>query len=203
MSEEQRWAVAAAELILFAAGAIWLLVHPVALRDTGPGGRTYSWARVQLWWWTVVILPSWILIWGMDGRFWEFNATCLILLGLSSTTTVAGRIIDDRDQADPGIARAVAAQTSGSTTPHLLIDILSDEQGISIHRFQALVFNVAFAVTFVVETFSPAQREAGTFPDFDASTLALLGLSSTTYVALKAKEKQPKAPDAANVAGSG
>jgi len=208
LSPDVRWAIAGVELVLFSLGALWLLFHRAALRDIGSEPRSYSWSRVQLWWWTVIILPLWILLWGPDGEFYQFNPTCLVLLGLSGTTTIAGRIIDDREQADPAVtprtpaAQATASQITDSGAAAIAVpaartnfftDILSDQQGISIHRFQALVFNVAFAFAFVLDTFSPENWSKQSFPTFDPSTLALLGLSSITYVALKAKEYPPKA----------
>jgi hypothetical protein len=173
--------------VLFALGAIWLLVHPSALRDQSREPRPYSFSRVQLWWWTIVILPSWIVIWAMRNEFWPFNTTCLVLLGLSGTTTLAARIIDDRDRQNP---RVVRHQDEPDAEQGFFEDILSDEQGVSIHRFQALVFNLAFSLGFLLETFKDLSKNA--FPTFDAATLSLLGLSSATYVAIKAKENAEK-----------
>jgi len=73
-------------------------------------------------------------------------------------------------------------------------DLLSDVNGITIQRFQMLVMTVALGIMFLVRV---ATRL--TMPEFDASLLALLGISAGTYIGLKIPEDQgdgAKAPTA-------
>jgi hypothetical protein len=191
-SETLRWWIASPGLVLLALGLIWLFFNRTALRDPGtrsgstPGGgtaRPYSLARVQLWWWTALLLPSWVIVWARLGVLWEFNSTCVALLGLSGTTVVSSRIIDNHDAARNDVRPHQDEASAG-----FFEDILSDASGVSIHRFQLLVFNIAFGLAFLLETFKPGS--AG-FPQFDATTLVLLGVSVGTYTASKALENQP------------
>jgi hypothetical protein len=65
-----------------------------------------------------------------------------------------------------------------------LTDILSDEHGISFHRFQMAAWTFAMIGVFVVavwRTFAMAE--------FDAMTLGLLGISSGTYLGFKLPER--------------
>jgi hypothetical protein len=182
VSEQTRWSIAGVAFVLMGLGLVWMLCHPMALRDESDcNPKPYSYARAQLWLWTAVILPAWVVVWAQRGVFWPLNETCLALLGISGSTAAAARMIDHRDASDPGVVRHQdAARSKG-----FFEDILSDEKGVSIHRFQSLVFNLAYALAFLLETFEPARKA---FPSFDGSTLALLGVSTATYVMIKATE---------------
>lgn len=72
-----------------------------------------------------------------------------------------------------------------------LTDILSDENGISFHRLQMVVWTLVLVGTFVVavwRTFAMAE--------FDMTTLGLLGISSGTYLGFKFPERQAAAEPA-------
>jgi hypothetical protein len=64
-----------------------------------------------------------------------------------------------------------------------LTDILSDADGISIHRFQLLAWTLVLTVIFAREVWEHLGM-----PDFDGNLLALQGISSATYVGLKMAE---------------
>jgi hypothetical protein len=182
MPEKTRWIISALVLIPYALGTLWMLRHPSALRDESTANPSpFSFARVQLWWWTSVIVPSWFVVWAQHGTFWPLNETCLALLGIGGATAVAGRMIDAREGADPSLVRHQNAAASQG----FFNDILSDENGVSVHRFQCLVFNLAYALSFALTTFQPGQSA---FPSFDGSTLALLGVSAGAYIAIKSTE---------------
>lgn len=186
MTEQTRWIVAGVGEGLFLLGVAWFGAATEALRDESAAKKKpYSFARVQLLFWTAVVIGSWLLVWALNGTFWDFNGTCLTLLGISGATTIAARVIDSRDISDPEIRRH-QDDTKGSKG--FFRDILSDDKGPSIHRYQSLVFNVAFAFWFVLETVESSS--GGVFPEFAPTTLALLTFSSGTYLAIKATENQ-------------
>jgi hypothetical protein len=66
----------------------------------------------------------------------------------------------------------------------LLTDIMSDENGISIHRFQMIAWTLILTIIFVREVYSNLSM-----PQFSDTLLTLMGISSGTYVALKVPEK--------------
>lgn len=184
MDERYRWTLAGAGLVLMALSGIWMLVHPTALRDESScDPRPYSYSRVQLWWWTFVILPAWLVAWAVYDELWQFNSTALALLGLGGATTVAARLIDGRDESQTKVTR----HQDENGSKGFFIDILSDSQGVSMHRYQGLVFNVVYAFSFLISTFDGRRK----FYDFDPATLALLGVSTATYIAIKATENRP------------
>lgn len=191
------WFVLAVLLLL----AAWLAIDQDALHDPGKGvKRPFSFARVQLLWWTVLIVGAWTAIYAQRHELWRLTGPCLALMGISLGTTASARIIENRDRA-PGMVSAMADVSEG-----ILRDVLSDGTGLSVPRLQCFMFNLAFGLTFLVRTFTEAK---GAFPDFDSTTLALLGLSSSGYVFMKSGEataaveaKSAKVTSARAVSGS-
>lgn len=64
-------------------------------------------------------------------------------------------------------------------------DILSDNAGISFHRFQMLAWTVILGLVFV---YSVWERLA--MPQFSATLLSLMGISAGTYLGFKVPEKE-------------
>ena len=145
--------------------------------------RTYSFARVQLLYWTCIILICYAVGYAMTGEYNSLNGSCLVLLGISVGTTAMGKIIDINQmntEPNPGHVLHQQAKTKG-----FFLDILSDETGVSTHRFQAFIFNLLFGGVFII---SFINSDFTTLPDFEQYVLGLLGLSSGTYIMLKTNE---------------
>jgi hypothetical protein len=154
------------------------------LRETTISSRPYSWSRVQLAWWSLIILASFISIMLKSEAIPTFSMSTLILLGISAGTTTIARVIDNNEKRAPG---KMPAERS-----HFLLDILSDSYNINIQRFQTVVFNAAFGIYFisyVLRHYVNADINA-IMPVFDTNNLILLGLSSATYAALKTTENK-------------
>jgi hypothetical protein len=64
------------------------------------------------------------------------------------------------------------------------VDILSDANGISFHRFQISGWTVVLGVIFIASAYRVLSM-----PDFDPQLLALMGISSRTYIGFKFPEK--------------
>lgn len=65
-----------------------------------------------------------------------------------------------------------------------LRDILTDSNGISFHRFQILVWTLVMVAIFCTEVYSDLLM-----PEFSTSLLALMGISSGTYLGFKIPEQ--------------
>ncbi|HJX85238.1 MAG TPA: hypothetical protein VJ723_12920, partial [Candidatus Angelobacter sp.] len=65
-----------------------------------------------------------------------------------------------------------------------LKDILSDGEGVAFHRFQMVVWTLVFGLIFVRSVYRDLSM-----PNFDASLLGLMGISSGTYIGFKFPEK--------------
>lgn len=173
------------------------------LRDISKasGHQPYSWARVQLAWWTVIVLSSFIaILWG-KGIAPTLNSSTVILLGISAATTATARVIDISDR------EKYIRTHQDSFGKNFFLDILSDQNGVSVHRFQTIVFNAVFGVWFIhavlnnlvvdcssylgdAELLKACKEDAINYimPPITNNNLILLGLSSATYAAMKITE---------------
>lgn len=158
------------------------MLRDVSVADHKP----YSFARVQLAWWSVIVLAAFISIVASRG-IPSLDTSTLILLGISSATIASARIADLSDQSNPKVLRN---QDQGSDG--FFLDILSDGTGVSIHRFQTVVFNITFGFWFLSQVFSniPDSDINEIIPVISTNNLILLGLSSGTYAALKTTENK-------------
>lgn len=162
------------------------------LRDAGSAlPRCYSFSRVQLAWWTTIVLAGVITI--IITKGWlipDFTTSTLYLLGISAATTVGATLIDLSDQSNTKLT-SLHQNEQGD---NFFLDILSDKNGVSIHRFQTVAFNMVFGIWFVINFFSnmntPTLGVNDILPVFSDNNLVLLGLSSGLYTAVKATENR-------------
>jgi len=148
--------------------------------------KPYSFARTQLLWWTIIICSCFSICYAITGQFEGIlNQSCLILLGLSAGTTATGRVIDNIEEAN----RAIVRHQDTQKNDHFWIDILSDNSGVSVHRFQALLFNLLFGIIFIINFISENGQKLPSFGPFE---LGLMGISSGSYLMLKFNENLEK-----------
>jgi hypothetical protein len=156
------------------------------LRDVvvKPGGDyrkvPFSFARTQLLWWSLIIISCFCVYYGVKGQLVDLSANyaCLVLMGISLGTTTAAKIIDNTD-----ISQNLERHQDTHPSKGMLIDILSDEKGISVHRFQAVAFNLIFGVMFITHFMAECE-----FLILNDLALSLMGISSTAYIGLKLNE---------------
>jgi hypothetical protein len=170
--------------------------------------KPYSLARTQAAWWFFLILASYLFIGMITGDFsTTITTTVLGLLGISAGTVVGSAFIDagkattqgkPTDGAAGAPAPAVTATTAAVATtataaappkPYVpkneywWVDILSDANGISFHRFQVAAWTFVLGIIFIIQVYKLLAM-----PTFDGSLLALLGISAGTYLGLKIPE---------------
>jgi hypothetical protein len=187
----------------------WLAATSNLLRGGTPaGGRTFSIGRSQAAWWFFIVLAAYLLIGLTTGDYSNsLNSTALTLLGIAAATQLGSAAVDasKNTQAEKtaqhaamtGLQASIAAAPAGADiadqTAKLgklkgesqgwLIDVLSDADGIDFHRFQMLVWTLVLGIMFATQVW-----QGLTMPDFSATLLGLMGLSSGTYVGLKIPE---------------
>jgi len=165
-----------------------------------PGGdinkvdKPYSLARSQLAVWIVVIGCSYIYL-----EMCKYNMvpipivdkTLLGLMGISAATAAAGNIIDNNATPEQ---QGLIGPSEG-----FFKDIMSDQNGINIHRFQDVVWTL-IAVTLYLSQIPDVT--CGYLPSLDATLVSLTAVSSVTYLGLKINEnKPPLIPTAAPAGG--
>jgi len=180
-------------LIIF--GAIYLSYSTKILKDPEVDHpqygkiEMYSFARTQGLWWTTLIGACFVIGFGAKGEVIDLNPTCLVLLSIGVGTTAIGGIIDTPKDDDNVTDGVIPQNIFKKRIPHFLRDILSDSTGITVYRYQALIFNLIFSVVFLVEFLENISKNEMEFPVFENETLGLMGISAATYLGMKANEK--------------
>ncbi len=147
--------------------------------DSGTGKYVYSLSRSQLAFWTFIILSSFFYIYVGTDDTEILNTTALILLGISTATTTIGQTINQ-----PKKQTGTSTNTSGGNKGNnFFLNIISDDNGVSIHRLQTVVFNLVFGIIFVRTSVFDLSM-----PDFSSEQLFLLGISNGAYTVLKVNE---------------
>ena len=170
------------------------------LRDmtTANKHQPYSWSRVQLAWWSVIILSCFITIIIMRGTAPTLDISTVILLGISAATTATAKAIDISDA-----EKYERIRHQDDFGKNFFLDILSDSTGVSVHRFQTVVFNCVFGIWFINAFLHNLLNNAelnSIIPPVANNNLILLGVSSATYAALKVTENQTATIEAKNKA---
>jgi len=165
---------------------MWLAVKTDLLKDiqTGDNGpeKTFSFSRSQLFYWTMIVIICLCAGMGNNGNFDLLlklkEPSILLLLGISVGTASVATYIDNE----------IPNPKKNTDSKGFIKDILSDAGGISVHRYQALLFNIIFGLVFVCQFITNTTE----FPVFDNYALALMGTSSAGYLLIKTNEKQKK-----------
>ena len=142
----------------------------------------FSLTKVQFGVWTVIISSSYIYLSLCKGDCAEgpINKTALVLMGIFAGTAVASTIQDKKD-IDENRPRHQNSPSRG-----FFIDMLSDDTGISLHRFQNFVWTL---IAMTVYVYKVTKITTGcVLPELSDTLLALTGISSATYLVLRSKE---------------
>lgn len=200
--------------LLLLIGFWWVGLPGSVLRNSGISPkRAYSLGRSQLALWSYLIFGSFLVIFAVTGDFNNIlTPQSLILLGISGVTTLGASILDNTpekqltDQEKLDLQKYLDEYNQPNTTPaqkEVLVksmnrleqqsqdffkDILTDPQGqVNLHRFQMLIWTVILGGIFLYEVVINFE-----LPEFGETLLALSGISSSTYLALKSTEKKPE-----------
>lgn len=164
---------------------MWLAVKTDLLKDTQVDNgleKTYSFSRSQLFYWTMIVIICLCAGMGNNGNFDLLlklkEPSILLLLGISVGTASVATYIDNE----------IPNPKKNTDSNGFIRDILSDAGGISVHRYQAMLFNIIFGLVFICQFITNTTE----FPVFDNYALALMGTSSAGYLLIKTNEKQKK-----------
>ncbi|RYD55527.1 MAG: hypothetical protein EOP56_15550 [Sphingobacteriales bacterium] len=144
--------------------------------------RPYSLGRSIMFYWTVIVVFSLCYLGITLDQMPTLDNSVLLLMGIVVGTSGTARVID-YVQIGNGVKRH---QDDGSQG--FLLDIISDQNGLSIHRFQHVIFNIVYGAYFVAYTIGDHAM-----PIFSDTVLGLLGISSGAYALLKIPEN-PQTP---------
>lgn len=81
--------------------------------------------------------------------------------------------------------QTLTPSASSGVSKGFLTDILSDSAGYSFHRFQIFAWTIVLGIIFVSSVYNNL-----TMPEFSATLLGLMGISSGTYIGFKFPENK-------------
>lgn len=177
------WAWAAVIVLVIVSVLLAFVFKTNLIRDKSAQEihKPYSLSRFQLLWWTVIIISCYMLLFAIRDDFALLSQSTLILLGISVAGTSFAAVVDysqsdkDRHQDQPGV--------------NFIQDVLSDDDGISVHRYQNLIFTFIFGIIFFYKVLA-----TGNMPNFGPLELSLMGLSTAAYVGIKTSENKSVPP---------
>ncbi len=183
-----------------------------------PGAPPYSFSRLQLFLWTLIIAPIFALYWGYTGTI-TLNETGLILLGISATVAVTASVISGAQQSSqtaptvttttvtPAVAAAptdgtavtttTTTATASSTAPTALKSMLiSKSFWVDIimddngQLSLVRLQQLIFTIIYATVYITTFFGEGmKTYPDFEANAYILMGISSGSYLLGKSLNK--------------
>lgn len=181
------WLLAFIVLLLVASGLfVYVCARSMLIRSplplAAPGSRPFSLSRTQMAFWSFLVMAAYVFCWMITGELDTISESVLALIGIGAGTALGAALIDST-----GAEAAQPVQPSVS----FLHDILSDGNGVSIHRFQMFAWTVILGGIFCASVYADLAM-----PEFNATLLGLMGISSGTYLGFKFPEK--KTPDQGN-----
>jgi hypothetical protein len=151
------------------------------LRDPGGDNPPYSLAKTIAAIWGTIILGAFLLIWLATGEFNGIVTGDAVLLAGITLATAATSLTISRDVSALRAADAHVPKHRGWLT-----DMMWNQSGPALHRFQTLVWNAVMMAIFCTVAY-----ESLIMPELDTELLALLGISNGMYLGVKLNE-EPK-----------
>jgi opacity protein-like surface antigen len=176
-------------VVVLAAALILLLVlcsRTTLIRSTVPpatgGPHPFSLARTQMAFWFFLVICGYVFCWLITKELDTITDSVLALIGIGSGTALGAALIDTTTS--PG------AQLTATPSRGFLRDVLGDTGGgISMHRFQMFAWTLVLGIIFVSSVYAQLAM-----PNFNATLLGLMGISSGTYLGFKFPEKKTQDP---------
>lgn len=179
---------------------------------SAPGNRRpFSLGRTQMAFWFFLILAAYLAIWMITWNYETLTAGMLGLMGISAGTALGAEVVDSGKRTQRVAQKAELDALNALATPDMhqqarlheltrltqaptaagscwfvfLDDLLTDDEGITLHRFQIVVWTIALGVIFCHTVFYKLAM-----PEFGATELSLMGISAGTYLGFKLPEKK-------------
>lgn len=146
--------------------------------------RPYSLGRAQMAFWFLLIFVCYVSLWLVTGDYDTIGHSQFVLALISCLTAVGSRVVSIR----PTESIEDAPQRSKG----FFIDLLSDSNGVRIHRFQLCAWTLVLGLIFAAIVYDDLVM-----PNFGDSLLALVGISATAHVGFTylEQERRPSLTD--------
>ena len=157
---------------------VWLCRGTSLIRsgspEVPPAKRPFSLSLFQMGFWFFLVIASYVFLWLINDELNTITESVLALIGIGAATALGATIIDQNKPSPLPTDRSQG----------FLRDLVSDPTGVSIHRFQMFAWTLILGVIFVASVYKDLEM-----PQFSATLLGLMGISSGTYLGFKVPEK--------------
>jgi ABC-type sugar transport system permease subunit len=143
--------------------------------------RPFSLSLFQMMFWFCLVIVAYVFVWMINDELDTITGSVLALIGIGAGTAIGASLID-KSKSETAPPEAVPVNTRG-----FVHDVLSDADGISLHRFQMFVWTLVLGIIFIASVYNNLSM-----PEFSSTLLGLMGISSGTYVGFKVQEKTVK-----------
>ena len=140
--------------------------------------QPYSLGRAQMAWWFFLIVLAYSFIWLVTGDRDTISPSLLGLMGISSVTALVAAAIPASHDGEGG----EAPRPSRGWWKDLVMD---DRGAVALDRLQIIVWTIVLSGIFVTSVVWDL-----TMPEFNATLLALMGISSGTYLGFKIPHRE-------------
>jgi hypothetical protein len=201
------------------AGFSYAAKNSSILRESGPvppgKAAAFSLGRCQMAWWSFLILGAFLFLFMVIWDFDTITAGTLGLMGIASGTVLAGATVDTSKNSSMAAEKTQLQNEAASVPPPTptrsaqitdrikesntqldtplhttwLNDLLTDANGLSLHRFQVFIWTIVLGIIFVVAVYNDLLM-----PNFSATLLGLMGISAGTYIGFKVPEQKNSPP---------
>lgn len=120
----------------------------------------------------------------LEGEAGLLRQLAAVPVGSIDATQLVATIQVKRERLEEVAALLEREIPQPATSKGWITDLLSDENGVSLHRLQMAVWTVVLGGAFVT-----AVWRTFAMPVFDETTLGLMGISSSTYLGFKFPER--------------
>ena len=162
---------------VFMAGVFVLCRRTTLIRSGGAGlppqQRPYALALFQMVFWFTLVIVAYVFVWMINDELDTITSSVLALIGIGAATAFGATYIDKSKGSEP----------ENAPSRGFLNDMLNDAGGVSFHRFQMFVWTLVLGVIFIASVYKNLSM-----PEFSATLLGLMGISSGTYVGFKSQE---------------
>lgn len=146
--------------------------------------RPYSLGRAQMAFWFLLIFVCYVSLWLVTGDYDTIGHSQFVLALISCLTAVGSRVVS--------IGPAEGVDDAPRRSKGFFIDLLSDSNGVRIHRFQLCAWTLLLGIIFAATVYDDLVM-----PNFGDSLLALVGISATAHVGFTylEQERRPSLTD--------
>lgn len=172
--------------LFFGLLALGLAVFVYLCRNTGlirsgaaelaPNRRQYSLSLFQMSFWFFLVIAAYVFMWLITDELDTITDSVLALIGIGAATAIGSALIDQN--------KSTAVPLPATPSRGFITDVISDASGVSLHRFQMFVWTLVLGVIFCASVYKNLEM-----PQFSATLLGLMGISSGTYLGFKVPEK--------------